>query len=529
MSEAPLSSVKACVFDAYGTLFDVNSAVARHGKAIGDDADTLSALWRTKQLEYTWLRSLMGQHRDFWAVTGDALDFALESTGHDEPVLRSRLMEAYLALDAYPEVPEVLERLAAHKITAALLSNGTPEMLAAAVGNSGIAAHLKMILSIEEVGIYKPHPTVYQLAVDRLRVEPSEIAFLSSNAWDIAGRGVLRLPRHLDQPVLETGRTSSRQAGGGNPLPFRAAETAGYRRLMVTPGRQAACRERQFTARDGLKLFYRDYPAQSDAPATPVLCLAGLTRNSRDFEDVAARLAPARRVVAPDYRGRGRSAYDPDWRNYQPETYLHDIEDLLAVAGLERFVVIGTSLGGLLGMALALSRPSGVAGLVMNDVGPELHREGIDRIVERVGTDQPQKSWGDAAAFLRTNFAFLNRQGEDDWLKLARRTFRQGEDGLLHYDYDLNIARALRIDRGDVPDLWQVFKGLANIPVLVVRGGESDVLSPETFDRMAAEKPDLQRVTIPAVGHAPLLDEPAAVAAIDAFLASIDGTPTATR
>lgn len=187
MSEAPLSSVKACVFDAYGTLFDVNSAVARHGKAIGDDADTLSALWRTKQLEYTWLRSLMGQHRDFWAVTGDALDFALESTGHDEPVLRSRLMEAYLALDAYPEVPEVLERLAAHKITAALLSNGTPEMLAAAVGNSGIAAHLKMILSIEEVGIYKPHPTVYQLAVDRLRVEPSEIAFLSSNAWDIAG------------------------------------------------------------------------------------------------------------------------------------------------------------------------------------------------------------------------------------------------------------------------------------------------------------------------------------------------------
>lgn len=199
------------------------------------------------------------------------------------------------------------------------------------------------------------------------------------------------------------------------------------------------------------------------------------------------------------------------------------------MAGLERFVVIGTSLGGLLGMALALSRPSGVAGLVMNDVGPELHREGIDRIVERVGTDQPQKSWGDAAAFLRTNFAFLNRQGEDDWLKLARRTFRQGEDGLLHYDYDLNIARALRIDRGDVPDLWQVFKGLANIPVLVVRGGESDVLSPETFDRMAAEKPDLQRVTIPAVGHAPLLDEPAAVAAIDAFLASIDGTPTATR
>lgn len=187
MSEAPLNGVKACVFDAYGTLFDVNSAVSRHAESIGPDAETLSNLWRTKQLEYTWLRSLMGQHRDFWAVTGDALDFALESTGHVEPILRSRLMEAYLALDAYPEVSDVLARLSGARVNTALLSNGTPEMLAAAVGNSDIAAHLKTIISVEEVGIYKPHPTVYQLAPDHLRVEPRQIAFLSSNAWDIAG------------------------------------------------------------------------------------------------------------------------------------------------------------------------------------------------------------------------------------------------------------------------------------------------------------------------------------------------------
>lgn len=295
---------------------------------------------------------------------------------------------------------------------------------------------------------------------------------------------------------------------------------------MSAQDMQESYRERRFTARDGLSLYFRDYPAGTESPATPVLCLAGLTRNSRDFEDVAARLAPARRVIAPDYRGRGRSAYDPDWRNYRPEVYLRDVEDLLTVAGLECFVVIGTSLGGLLGMALALSRPSAIAGLVLNDVGPELHRDGIDRIVERVGADHPQKSWDDAAAFLSANFAFLNRDGKDDWLKLARRTFKPGKDGLLHYDYDLKIAEALRADRGELPDLWQVFKGLAAIPVLAVRGGESDVLNPATFERMAAEKPDLVRATVPGVGHAPLLDEPAAVEAIDAFLAAVDGVST---
>lgn len=281
-------------------------------------------------------------------------------------------------------------------------------------------------------------------------------------------------------------------------------------------------RDRRFSARDGLSIYFRDYPANTATAATPVLCLAGLTRNSRDFEEVAARIAPERRVIALDYRGRGRSDRDPEWRHYRPDIYLQDVADLLTVAGIDRVVVFGTSLGGLLGMALGLARPSSLAGLVLNDVGPELHRDGIDRIVERVGTDHPQKTWADAAVFLRANFGFLNRENDNEWLKLAHRTFATGRDGLLHYDYDLKIANALRADNGPLPDLWQVFKGLTDVPVLAIRGGDSDVLSEQTFARMAREKPDLMRATVPNVGHAPLLDEGPAVEAIDALLRWVD-------
>ncbi|MBV9018331.1 MAG: haloacid dehalogenase type II [Alphaproteobacteria bacterium] len=184
MAEAPLAGIRACVFDAYGTLFDFGSAAARCRDALGDKADRLTALWRDKQLQYTWLRAAQGRHADFWQVTGDALDFVLEALGFRQASLRDRLMNLYLTLSTFPEVPAVLRRLKEAGLMTAILSNGSPSMLRAAVENAGIGDLLDHVLSVEEVGVYKPHPKVYQLAVDRLSQKPSRIVFVSSNAWD---------------------------------------------------------------------------------------------------------------------------------------------------------------------------------------------------------------------------------------------------------------------------------------------------------------------------------------------------------
>jgi 2-haloacid dehalogenase len=189
---AVMAEIEACVFDAYGTLFDVHSAVARLRARVGAHADALSQLWRTKQLEYTWLRALMGHHVDFWQVTGDALDYALARTGVDQAV-REPLMQAYLELDAYPEVPDMLRRLRAGGLKTAILSNGEPRMLEAGARSAGIDDLLDAILSVEDVGIFKPHPKVYQLAVDRLGVRSDQIAFQSSNAWDVHGAAIFGL------------------------------------------------------------------------------------------------------------------------------------------------------------------------------------------------------------------------------------------------------------------------------------------------------------------------------------------------
>ena len=182
---APLPGIRACVFDAYGTLFDFGSAVARCGDALGGKAERLTALWRDKQLQYTWLRSLQRRHADFWQVTGDALDFALEALAIREPGLRDRLMQLYRTLDVFPEVPAVLRQLKGAGFITAILSNGTPEMLHSAVGHAGIGALIDHIFSVETVGVYKTAPEVYQLAVDRLGLPASAIAFQSSNGWDV--------------------------------------------------------------------------------------------------------------------------------------------------------------------------------------------------------------------------------------------------------------------------------------------------------------------------------------------------------
>ena len=184
MSQLPLTGIRACVFDAYGTLFDYASAAARCRDVLGDRFDRLVTLWRDKQLQYTWLRATQNRHVDFWRVTGDALDYALETLGIDDRALRERLMNLYLALDAFPEVPDTLSRIKALGLKTAILSNGAPAMLDAVVDNAKIGDLLDAVISVEEVGVYKPHPRVYQLAVDRLAVDAKEILFLSSNAWD---------------------------------------------------------------------------------------------------------------------------------------------------------------------------------------------------------------------------------------------------------------------------------------------------------------------------------------------------------
>jgi 2-haloacid dehalogenase len=179
-----LHGIEACVFDAYGTLFDVNSAARNAKEWLGDKWQPLAELWRAKQLQYTWLRSLTGEHADFWQVTGDALDFALSTLQIEDPVLRSRLMDLYMALGAYPEVHDTLKRLKGGGMKLAILSNGSPAMLAAVAANADLAELLDAVLSVEEVKVYKPHPSVYRLVCGRLNVVAARVCFISSNGWD---------------------------------------------------------------------------------------------------------------------------------------------------------------------------------------------------------------------------------------------------------------------------------------------------------------------------------------------------------
>ncbi len=279
----------------------------------------------------------------------------------------------------------------------------------------------------------------------------------------------------------------------------------------------ARFREKRLAAQDGLSLYYRDY-GDPLSPRLPLICLTGLTRNSADFADLADRHADERRMLCLDYRGRGRSAYDSDWRNYDPRIYVSDIAHLLAANDVQRAVVVGTSMGGVLTMALAVMKPTALAAAVLNDIGPDVIPGGLTRIMAYIGTDHPQPDWPSAVRYLQKLLPTLSIRTDEGWLKMAKGTFRAGEDGLLHFDWDVKLAKPLLAQSGNVPDLWPFFSALRRIPTLALRGAISDVLSPETFERMARVKPDLERVTVPNSGHAPTLNEPEAAAAIDAFI-----------
>ena len=277
-------------------------------------------------------------------------------------------------------------------------------------------------------------------------------------------------------------------------------------------------RERRVTSHDNLSLYLRDYGDPLD-PRPPLFCLGGLTRNSKDFESFAEKYAKdGRRVVCPDYRGRGRSDYDPDWRNYDPRAYIRDIQDLLTALNLHHVVVVGTSLGGILGMGMAAAMPTALSALVMNDVGPEVETGGLNFIIDYIKEDRPHDDWDAAVETIKTMLPNLTFQDDGIWLKMAQNTFQEKADGKLYFDWDVDIAKPLLEPSYAIPDMWPLFRALKQVPTLVLRGAESDILSPDCFARMQEVKPDLVAVEIPRAGHVPTMAEPESRAALDDFL-----------
>ena len=281
--------------------------------------------------------------------------------------------------------------------------------------------------------------------------------------------------------------------------------------------------ERTWTSADGLTLFARDYAGASGPAKLPVICIHGLTRNSKDFEEVAPWIAShGRRVLAVDVRGRGRSDRDPNPMNYQPPVYAGDVLALMGQAGSARAVFVGTSMGGLITMTLAAMNPMAVAAAALNDVGPELSPVGLGRIAGYVGGQrQPVESWADAAAYIGSvNSAAFPKATPAFWDAFARRTFRE-ENGKPALDYDPDIAAPFRqTPTGPAPDLWPFFKGLATgRPTLLIRGGISDLIDAPIAERMRQAAPDMAYAEVPEIGHAPMLTEPEARTALSEFLA----------
>lgn len=278
--------------------------------------------------------------------------------------------------------------------------------------------------------------------------------------------------------------------------------------------------DRTWTSSDSLTLHYRDYPGPEAADKLPVLCLHGLTRNARDFAALAESLASSRRVIVPEMRGRGMSDYAPDSDTYSPSTYVEDVEALLAELGISRFAVIGTSMGGLMTMLMAARKPGRMSAVVMNDIGPEVDADGVKRIAGYVGQGRSYPTWVHAARGLGdAHGAAFPDYDLDQWLEMAKRTMVVSQSGRIVFDYDMAIAEPFaKPGNAAPPNLWLAYEALAGVPMLLVRGALSDLLSPETVRQMGVRNPAMTTITVPRVGHAPTLDEPEVRAAIHALL-----------
>lgn len=283
------------------------------------------------------------------------------------------------------------------------------------------------------------------------------------------------------------------------------------------PVASARYEDRHFVVRDGLKLHYRDYAGATDRP--PLICLHGLTRNSRDFAELAERYSPHFRTLALDIRGRGASEYDPLPMRYNPLTYAGDVIELLDQLAISEAIFVGTSLGGLVTMTVAAMAPQRIHAAILNDVGPELSNVGLDRIKSYVGHGACFRTWDEAAEAIASNNRHVPASyTHDDWVQMAQRLCRE-VDGEMRFDYDMAIALPFETS-GPTPtiDMWPLFDALTRKPLLVLRGEISDLLTEAALEKMHAAAPDMKSVTVHGVGHAPELNEPEALAAIDDFL-----------
>ncbi len=294
--------------------------------------------------------------------------------------------------------------------------------------------------------------------------------------------------------------------------------------------------EINFSSQDGLTLYARHYPAQASqasgtqASAQPLLCLAGLTRNSKDFHNLAVHLSRAskmpRDVYCLDYRGRGRSDHDRNWRNYSPYIEMLDTLDFMTMEELHHAAILGTSRGGIIAMLMGVVRPGALSAVILNDIGPVIESRGLARIIGYVGKTPAPESWADAADIVRDMSArFFTDIEEDEWMEIARQWFNE-EDGKPVQGYDLDLANTLsEINLAEpVPQMWPQFDALSHVPIMVLRGENSDLLSLETVKQMASRHRDLQSYEVQEEGHAPLLRDRRSLRAVDTFLAEIDPT-----
>jgi 2-haloalkanoic acid dehalogenase type II len=505
-------SAAPVVFDAYCTLFDVTSAARRvaddpRGAALAEAWPRLAADWRTKQLQYTWLRTVAGAHADFAAVTADALDWALEAAGlAGDAGLRARLLAGFRALDPFPEASAALAALRAAGHPLAILSNGSPDMLAETVAAAGLDGVFDALLSVEAVGAYKPARAVYDLASAHFGAPPGAIVFVSSNAWDAAcaaGFGFRAV-------------WANRRGEPAERLPWRPAHALPD--LAALPGLAYAPEMARFATSDGLSLGYRD-----EGAGPVLLCLPGLSRNSRDFDPVAAAFAGRFRVLRLDPRGRGGSQRDPDHLNYTVLRETRDAIELLDRLGIARAVVFGASRGGLVALTMAALAPERLAGVILNDVGPEVAQQGVARIMTYLGLPPPHPDLdaAAAAAAVAEAAAFPGVPAET-WRRYLGAVWRETPAGLaLDYDPKLRDAVIAHAATSTDVDLWPLFDRLAGVPLMLIRGANSDILAPETFAEMRRRRPDAAAIEVADRGHMPFLDEPPLVAALGAFLDAI--------
>ncbi|MBL0337681.1 MAG: alpha/beta hydrolase [Rhodospirillaceae bacterium] len=281
--------------------------------------------------------------------------------------------------------------------------------------------------------------------------------------------------------------------------------------------------EKYYVSFDGLRLYYRSYTSSLNPKKRPmILCLSGLTRNSGDFHELSRQYKESFNIVCVDYRGRGLSEYDKNWQNYRAEIYIRDLLQLLSQFSQEKLIVIGTSMGGLLGMGLTQFIPNRILGMVLNDIGPAIIDNGLERIIQYIRLDNPQKSQREALQWLLKLYPLLGKRPQEQQDNFVKSTYRLREDGLLHYNWDTNIALALQKESNHPIDLWKFFRELSPRPVLGFRGELSDVLSPETFKKMGQELASFTPVTVAGVGHTPFLNEPECKVALRKFLGQFE-------